>query len=56
MSPVTPSADEGAGGGGELKMYSNALSATKLLLGDMNDLEVQQLQIWCAKELMERKK
>ena len=36
--------------------YSNTLLATKLLLSTMNESEVQQLQIWCAKELLERKK
>jgi Leucine-rich repeat (LRR) protein len=51
-SPTTPTlADDGS-----LKTYSNTLLAAKLLLSDMNDSEVQQLQIWCAKDLIERKK
>lgn len=36
--------------------YSNTLLAAKLLLTTLNDAEVQQLQIWCAQELLERKK
>lgn len=35
--------------------YSNTLLASKLILSDLNDSEVQQLQIWCAEELIERK-
>ena len=56
-SPPSASSVSSEGDNGSLKTtYSNTLLAAKLLLGDMNDSEVQQLQIWCAKELLERKK
>lgn len=52
VSQPSPTSDEGP----LCSHYSNTLLAAKLLLTTLNDSEVQQLQIWCSQELLERKK